>query len=165
MMTNTKTSGTDIVPVTLEQVEEVLLHGGELAVVDSDDVQTDMVAQILAADTIQDAFAEFKSVNAQTLRGVPLSVDGIAWRRSAFDQGPKVWALLKCTLLADAPGAGKQGDEIKVSMGGRTTMASFVWAQRHAAMPVYGSFHMEQSTENPERKFYVFKLDPAKLAA
>jgi hypothetical protein len=152
------TIGTDL--VTVEQVEDVLLHGGDVGIVSEDEIQTDMVRRILASGTLEEAFAQFRSVGARDLRGVPLSIDGVAWMRSSFDKGPKVYALLKCTLLADAPGAGVEGEQVTVSMGGRTTMAAFVWAQRNARMPFVGAFHMEQSAQNPERSFYVFKLEP-----
>jgi hypothetical protein len=149
-------TGTDL--ITLEQVEHTLLHGGDIDVVSDEEIQTDMVRRILAAETMEEAFAQFTTVPLDAVVQAPVEVQGIAWMKSAFDEGPKVYALLKLRLLKAHTGAGKQGEVITVSMGGKTTMAAFVWAQRHAAMPFKGSFHREQSRSNAARSFIVFKL-------
>lgn len=157
MSTDTGTAtGTDL--ITLEQVEHALLHGGDIATVSDEEIQTDMVQRILAAETLEEAFAQFTTVPLDSVVQAPVEVQGVAWLKSAFDEGPKVYALLKLALLKDTPGAGKRGDIITVSMGGRTTMAAFVWAQRNAKMPFRGSFHREQSRSNASRSFIVFKL-------
>ena len=156
MSAPTTTTGTDL--ITLDQVENVLLHGGELAAVSEEDVQTDMVQRIIAAGTLEEAFQSFTATPLDAVLQAPLRIQAIAWLKSAFAEGPKVYALLKCELLKDHAGAGKKGDTLTVSMGGRTTMAAFVWAQRNAAMPFDGSFHREQSNANQGRTFIVFKL-------
>jgi hypothetical protein len=153
---NATQTGTDL--ITLAQVEDVLLHGGDLATVSDEDIQTDMVQRILSSETIEEAFAQFTTVPLDNVVQIPVEVEGVAWLRSAFEEGPKVYALLKLKLLRAAPGAGKQGETITVSMGGRTAMAAFVWAQRNAKMPFKGSFHREQSRSNAARGFIVFKL-------
>lgn len=148
--------GQDIVPatkgnITLEQVEDVLLHGGEVEVVSSDEVQADMVRRILEAGTVEDAFNNFQSVSASDIEGVEVEVRGIAWMRSAFNEGPKVYALLDCVNI-------ETGEAITVSMGGRSLMASFLWAQRNRAMPFRGEFVKERSRTNTERAYWLFKL-------
>ncbi|SRR6266568_6195249 len=137
--------------VTIEQVEDVLLHGGEMAVVSADAVQDDMVKRVLAAGALEEAFADFKATPAAELEGVGVTVNGIAWMRSAFEEGPKVYALLDCVVT-------DTGESVTVSMGGRTLMASFVWAQRNEAMPFTGTFRKERSNTNTERSFWTFKL-------
>lgn len=137
--------------VTIEQVEDALLHGGDLEIVSSEDVQADMVRRILQAGTLEDAFNNFSSVSASDLEGVPVRINGIAWMRSAFNEGPKVYALLDCVNL-------ETGEAITVSMGGRSLMASFVWAQRNRAMPFEGEFVKERSRTNTERAYWLFKL-------
>lgn len=137
--------------VTIEQVEDVLLHGGEMDIVSPDAVQEDMVRQILAAETVDEAFSGFSATPAAELEGVKLTVRGIAWMRSAFKEGPQVYALLDCVV-------DETGEHVTVSMGGRSLMASFVWAQRQEAMPLTGTFRREQSNSNTERKFWLFKL-------
>jgi hypothetical protein len=157
MSTDINTStGTEL--ITLEQVEDVLLHGGAFAPVSEDDVQRDMVRRILESETIGEAFDTFQSTPLDAIIEAPVAIGEVAWMKSAFEQGPAVYALLKVTLLKDHVGTGKKGDVLTVSMGGATAMAAFVWAQRHAAMPFSGAFSRERSRTNPERSFIVFKL-------
>lgn len=137
--------------LTVEQVEDVLLHGGELDVVSPDDVQDDMVRQILAADSLDTAFEGFKATPAADLEGVRVTIEGVAWMRSAFDDGPKIYALLRGHIS-------ETGLPVTISMGGRSLMASFVWAQRNEAMPLEGTFVRERSNSNAERSFWTFRL-------
>jgi hypothetical protein len=157
MGTDTHTEpGTEV--ISLAQVEDVLLHGGDIEVVSDDDIQRNMVAEILGAGSLEQAFAQFTTVPLDDILQSPIEVQGVAWRRSTFEDGPKVYAMLRILLLDGSSRAGKKGETVTVSMGGKTTMAAFVWAQRHAAMPFKGSFHREQSRSNANRSFIVFKL-------
>jgi hypothetical protein len=157
MTTDTGTqTGTDL--ITLEQVEHALLHGGDIATVSDEEIQQDMVRRILEAGTLEEAFTQFTTVPLDDVIMAPVQVDGVAWLKSSFDEGPKVYALLKLTLLDGSSRAGKKGEQVTVSMGGKTTMAAFVWAQRNAKMPFRGSFHREQSRSNANRTFIVFRL-------
>lgn len=149
-------TGTEL--ITLAEVEHTLLHGGDIDTVSDEEIQTDMVRRILAAETLEEAFTSFTAVPLDDVVQSPIEVQGVAWLKSAFDEGPKVYALLKCALLDGSSRAGKKGEVVTVSMGGRTTMAAFVWAQRNAKMPFRGSFHREQSRSNAARSFIVFKL-------
>lgn len=148
-------ASTAVVRITPEQVAETLLHGNDVDIVSTEDVQDDMVSRILTGDTLEAAFASFESVSAKDLEGMSLQVTGVAWMRSAFTQGPKVYALLRCKL-------DESGDEVVVSMGGRTLMASFLWAQQHEAMPIRGAFRLLRSKTDPERSYWTFNLAPAK---
>ena len=139
--------------VTLEQVEDVLLHGGNIDVVSNDDLQADMVRRILESPDLATAFADFKSQSVDTILQELVEVQGVAWLKSAFKEGPAVYALLKVHII-------DSGELVTVSMGGRSLMASFVWAQRNEAMPIRGSFYKEQSRSNPENSFLTFKLAP-----
>ena len=151
-MAKTATQSTELAErISVEQVEHVLLHGGELAVASTDAVQDDMVRRILSAESLQDAFANFKSVPAAELDGQAVEVHGVAWMRSAFNEGPQVYALLKCRVKAT-------GEDVVVSMGGRTLMASFLYAQRQEAMPFAGAFRKLRSNANSERSYWTFVL-------
>ena len=157
-MTTQDTDAPGMEVVTLEQVEDVLLHGGVFEAVSEADIQRDMIRRILSAESMEEAFATFETTPLDMILGSKVSITGIAWLRSAYKDGPPVFALLKVQLLADHVGTGKKGDELTVSMGGATTMASFVWAQRHANMPFSGHFERNPSRSNPEKSFIVFKL-------
>jgi len=60
-------TGTDV--ITVEQVEDVLLHGNDLDVVSPDAIQDDMVRRILAAESLEQAFGTFESTPPPTWRG------------------------------------------------------------------------------------------------
>lgn len=137
--------------VTMAQVEDVLLHGGDLAVVTEDEVQADMIRRILAAGNLGEAFADFRATAARDIEGRLVEVRGVAWMRSAFEEGPKVYCLLQVVDV-------ETGELATVSMGGRTLMAAFLWAQRQEAMPFRGVFERERSRTNTERQFWTFKL-------
>ena len=157
MSTDTPTTpGTDL--ISLAEVEHTLIHGGDIAAVSEEDIQTDMVQRILAAQTIEEAFAQFTTVPLDDVVGYTVDVEGVAWLKSSFDEGPKVYALLKLRIAKAGHQRFKKDDVVTVSMGGRTAMAAFVWAQRNAKMPFRGSFHREQSHSNAARSFIVFKL-------
>lgn len=143
--------------VNLDDVADVLLHGGEMAVVSEDAIQQDMVQRILNATSLEEAFAQFTSASAKDYEGVAMQIHGVAWLRSSFEDGPKVYALLKCVV-------NDTGEPVTLNMGGRSLMAAFLFAQRNAAMPFAGTFKREQSKTNPERKFWTFiLLDPKKF--
>lgn len=139
--------------ITIEQVEDVLLHGGKLAVADPEAVQEDMVQRILASETLEEAFAAFESTPVKDIEGVLVDVVGIAWMRSSFPEGPQVYALCKCVLVESKA-------QVTVSMGGRTTMARFCWAMRQEAMPIRGVFEYEDSAQDNGRRYLTFKLAP-----
>jgi len=139
--------------VTLEQVEDVLLHGGDVPLVEASEIQDDIVRQILAAGTVEEAFGEFSATSAEDIEGILLDVVGVAWAKSGFKEGPGIYALCKCKLV-------EAGTEVVVSMGGKTTMARFVWAMRQDAMPIRGAFVYEDTKNGSGRRFLTFKLAP-----
>lgn len=137
--------------ITLEQVEHTLLHGGDVDIVSSEDVQHDMIQRILSAESLDDAFGGFQATPANEMDGIKISVRGIAWMKSAFQEGPKVYALLDSVVV-------ETGEAVTISMGGATLMASFVYAQRQEAMPIEGTFRKRKSNANTERSFWTFDL-------
>lgn len=149
--TDVATPGTDV--ITIEQVEDILLHGGDMPAISSEELQDDMVRRIIGAADLREAFAGFVATPADDIEGMMVDVIGVAWVRSAFDEGPAVYALLKVVGAEDRL-------ERTVSMGGRSLMASFVWAQRNEAMPIRGTFRKEQSRSNANRAFWTFVLPP-----
>lgn len=142
-------TSTEIIPV--DQVADVLLNGTDLGVVDENAMTQDMVQRILESETLEDAFSNFTSVPAKDIEGVLIDINGVAFARSAFEQGPAVYALLNAKRH-------DTGEDVVVSMGGRTLMAALVWAMRHRAMPFQGSFVQRKSNANPERSYWSFNL-------
>lgn len=142
-------AGTEL--ITLDQVQDVLLNGADVDVVSEEEVQRDMVRRVLEAEDLAGAFGSFRATATKEVEGQLLQIRGIAWLKSGFEAGPKVYALIDAALV-------DTGESVTLSMGGRTLMASFLWAQRHAAMPFKGSFVSQQSRANPEFRFWTFEL-------
>lgn len=136
---------------TLEQVEQALLSGQGLDIVAPEQLQDDMVKRILEASDMEHAFQSFKATPVGEIEGIKVIVHGIAWLQSSFDEGSPVYALLSVTV-------DETGEPLTVSMGGRSLMASFLWAQRNKAMPFSGTFRKEQSRTNSSRAFWTFLL-------
>lgn len=149
-------TGTEV--ITVEQVEDVLLHGGELGVVSAEDVQQDIVRRILESESLEEAFRQFQSVPMRDLEGNTITIHGVAWMRSAFKEGPAAYALLDCTVEDD-------DTHITVSMGGRSLLAGLLYAQRHEAMPFSGVPRLVGSRSDPEKSYWQFTLAPAKVGS
>jgi hypothetical protein len=110
-----------------------------------------MVRRIMEAETMEEAFTDFKSTPMEAMEGVPLTVTGIAWAKSAFEKGAPIFALIRCRPL------GADREEV-VSCGGATVITRLRWAELHEAMPFDVVFTQVQSQQNPEFKFWTAKL-------
>jgi hypothetical protein len=137
--------------IPLDQVADVLLNGATLDMVTPEAAQDDMVKRILEASDLAEAFAEYNATPAEQIEGQLVDVTGIAWMQSSFDEGPAVYALMQVTGV-------ESGEQMTVSMGGRSLMASFLWAQQNRAMPIRGTFRRQQSRSNTARAFWTFLL-------
>lgn len=133
------------------EIADILLGGGNVEVLDAADVQEDIIRRILASPDLESAFAQAETTPARELDGVMLTVHNVKWAKSAFPEGAAVYALLQVTP------DGADGDEI-VSMGGRSLMASFLFAQINGHYPIRGTLRERQSKTNPERSFWTFEL-------
>lgn len=141
--------GTDLIPA--DQVAEILLHGGDVDIIDTADIQQAIVARILQQDELRDVFAQATTTPARDLDGVKIRVQGVEFARSAFSEGPAVYALLDVTR------DGSDDREV-VSMGGLSLMASFLRAKQLGAFPVDGTLRERRSSSNPENTFWTFEL-------
>lgn len=143
------TTSTELIP--LDAVQDVLLHGGALDIIAPEAAQEDMIRRILEASDLKDAFAEYNATPAEQIEGQQVDVTGIAWMKSSFEDGPGVYALMQVVGV-------ESGEQMTVSMGGRSLMASFLWAQRNHKMPIRGVFRKQQSQSNTARSFWTFLL-------
>lgn len=135
----------------LDQMIEYLFDGIELEVVSPEAIQLDMVRRIMGAETLEEAFAEFKSTPMEDMEGVVLRVNGVAWAKSAFEAGAPIFALVRCV-----PDGSEK--EVVVSCGGATVITRLRWAELHEAMPFRVTFARETSQQNPEYKYWTAKL-------
>lgn len=139
--------------VSLDDVERALLTGEDLAYVDPAEVSADIVRRILAAESLEDAFQSYEATPAEDVADELVTVTGIAWMRSTFNEGPPVYALMQVQRMDDGP-------PIVVSIGGRSVLAGLLWAMRNDAMPLKGTFRRRQSKSNEGKSYWTFQLAP-----
>jgi hypothetical protein len=135
----------------LDKMLGILFADTPLEVVSSEQIQLEMVRRIMQAETMEEAFAEFKSTPMEHVEDVPLHVTGIAWAKSTYEEGAPIFALIRCHVHGD-------NREMVVSCGGTTVITRLRWAELHEAMPFDVRFVREQSQQNPEYKFWTAKL-------
>ena len=137
--------------ITLEQVEDVLLHGGEAEFITSEDQRADIVRRILASETLEEAFKEVESVPMKQLDGTLITIHGVKWAKSGYQEGPGVYALLDVTQDGDK-------HHFVSSMGGSSVMTALLWACRHDGFPIKGVPRLKPSRSNPDKSYWTFKL-------
>lgn len=137
--------------IKLDDVERAILHGEAVDVADPGAVSDDIVARILASETLEDAFQDYTATPCSEIDGMLVTIHGVAWLRSSFDEGPKVYALVQVM----PEGSGRM---LTVSVGGRSVLAGILWAQRHEAMPFSGTFRRRQSKSDPSRSYWTLQL-------
>lgn len=137
--------------IPLQDVENALLHGEDVAVVEPAQVSADIIRRVLASETLEDAFQSFDSTPAKDIDGILVTVHSVDWMRSAYEEGAPVYALMRVTEEGDA--------KVQVvSIGGRTVLAGLLWAQRNDQLPLHGVFRLRQSRSNPENSYWTFSL-------
>lgn len=135
----------------LDDVENALLHGEVFDVATPEDVSGAVIQRILNAETIEEAAQDFTATPASEIAGEVVTVEDVAWLKSDYTEGAPVYALMRVTREDDPR-------PLTVSMGGRSVLATLLWAQRHNAMPIVGIFRQKQSKSNAERQFWTFQL-------
>ena len=123
-------ASTDIAVIDHEAVTKALLDGIELPEVESgEDASRSIVARILASEDAETVLADSAATPAQEVLGRPLQVYGVRWLRSAYEEGPVVFALLD---VADI----ESGERMTVSCGARNVMAQLLRLDQLGALPV-----------------------------
>ena len=129
-------TSTDLVVLDLDKVEEVLLGQaqdvGFLAsqVDDPTEVQRQIVARILAAESADDVLSSQSTTAATDLVGVPLQVANVRWMQSRVkDAAIPVFALIDAVR-------GDDGSKVLVTCGAIQVMAQLVKLQKLGAFPI-----------------------------
>lgn len=136
--------------VSLKDVEKAILTGEGMDIIPPEQISADIVRRVLNADTIEEAFGSFDATPATEIEGLGVTVHGVTWMRSSFNEGPPVYALMRVT--EDATGV-----QSVVSMGGQTVMAGLLWAQKHDALPITGVFRRKQSQSGDGNSYWTFR--------
>ena len=125
-------AGTDIVVLDESAVADILM-GKEVAFAaqyeDPAEVQRQIVARILSAETAEDVLRPQNTVSAEDILGVPLHVTNVRWMQSRVkDAAIPVFALIEATR-------GDDGAAVIVSCGALQVMASCLRLAQLGAIP------------------------------
>jgi hypothetical protein len=93
------------------------------------EVQARIMAQILDAPTLDDAFSSGETLSAEDLIGVPLEVDRVSWQKSSYKQGLQYFAVAFAQRL-------DEGVPIIFTTGAGNIMALLRRCQLHDEFPV-----------------------------
>jgi hypothetical protein len=114
-MSDIETSG-EVVPAT-DPLAALILERATVTAEDPDAIAAEIVARILAAETVDEVLAPRGTIPIGHLLGEPIEVRAVRWHRSDYADGPAVYAV------ADVVIAGT-GERATVTCGARNVMAA-----------------------------------------
>jgi len=135
-------SSNELAVIDAADVKAALLDGKQLPGVDDpEQVAFQIRGSIIAAQTVEQILAAFDSEGWLELLGVPVQIDGVAWRRSALPDGLPVYAVVRGTRL-------DTGDACVLTTGGGSVMAALYRLDELDAWPQ--TLKLEQTKANAE---------------
>lgn len=122
---------------------------------DPDTVADDIVARILASETLEEVFAPQAVEHARDLVGQPMTIQRAKVNQSDYEGGPGVYAIVEAVLHDD-------GRTTTFSCGGRNVLAQLYKAAQMGAIPI--DVVLEEAprpTKNGYRPLWLRLLGPA----
>lgn len=122
--------GTEITPAMVEQA----ITTGELdmpEVESNEDAHRAIVARILAADTPEALLQMTNTTPLQDMEGIALEVTDVRFMRSAYDEGPPIYALVDAVNL-------ETGEAVTITTGSLNVLAQLVAAKGKGWLPIRG---------------------------
>lgn len=128
--TNTKTkaevvkaSDTAVVAVAPSDELRAMLQdmADQVNVTDSDAGQA-IIERILAADTVDDVWANTEAIHARDFLGRAMRLNGFTWQKSDYDDGPGAYAVLDAMDY-------QTGNKVVITCGARQVLAQ-LWKLR-----------------------------------
>lgn len=95
---------------------------------DSDQTTVEILARILAAESVEDVLAPQAPVALKTLQGFPLSIDSVRWMKSDFAEGAGMYALIKGART-------DTGETFLATCGGTNVLAQLFVLDKLGAFP------------------------------
>lgn len=122
--------GTELaVPIRTEQVVAAIVDGAQLPEVESsEDGARNLALAILTAEDADAVLAVFDSASWRDLLDQPVEIHGVKWRRSSFDEGAPVFAIVDATT-------GEDGARVTLTTSGRSVMAALLRLDQLGAWP------------------------------
>lgn len=133
----------------LDVVADALLGGDVTIETDPDLLAAEIVRRTLATPAGQ-VFRPEEVQHARDVLERPLKVLGVRWFPSAFESGPKVYAVLDAVIL-------DTGEHVPVTVGGARVMAQLIVALRASSIPE--CLVIRQSYRPTAAGFYPLRLE------
>lgn len=119
-MSNKADNGTDLVAVLKGELPVRLGDPQEAALA--------IVERILAAPDIESVFTIAGTMGADDVLNQPFHLNGVEFRKSEFEQGSPVYAIIMATMV-------DTGEDIVLTCGGQNVTAQLAVAQKYGGPP------------------------------
>jgi len=119
---------------------------------DAQQSQIGIVARILAAEDATGVLDMGEPIKAEEIEQVELTVYGVRWMRSTFEEGPNVYAVIDCSR-------GDTGEAVKVTCGSVNVMTQLLKLQTMQAFPQ--KVKIVKSVKPTSSGYYPYWLQPA----
>lgn len=136
---------TDQATTDLVRVEDWLDLMPELQdVLDETPEQTSLriAHEILTSTSMDEAFADDEMAEARDLVGMPLELRGVKFNRSAYSDGPGIYAVIDAVVIGT-------GEVTKFTCGARNVIAQLLYALKARALEGY-RVKIKESKPNAE---------------
>lgn len=130
--------GTELVPIKVEgveitdpaELERVVFEGSDVQITDDPiEAQREILRRIFAAETPEELLSISGAVAWQELIGVPINVLEVSLRASTFEEGSKVYAIVRGERL-------DEGEPVTLSVGGINVLGQLMQAARKGWLPM-----------------------------
>lgn len=109
---------------SLAEVEQALLTGSaDFKLEDATEVARAIVGKILEAESESEVWADVGTIGARDVIDRPLTILGVRWNKSGYDEGLPVYAIMDC-VDPDS------GETLTVTCGAAKIMARLLQLQR-----------------------------------
>lgn len=135
-----------------QEILQAIVGGDDLPESNALQSQAGIVARILAADDSAGVLDMGEPTKAEDLEQVELTVSGVRWMRSTFEEGPGVYAVIDALR-------GDSGDSVKVTCGGVNVMTQLLRLQTMHAFPQ--KVKIVKATRPTKSGYYPYWLQPA----
>lgn len=135
-----------------QEILQAIVGGEDLPESTAEQSQAGIVARILAADDATGVLDMGEPVKAEDLEQVGLTVTGVRWMRSTFDEGPGVYAVIDATRDDNQ-------EQVKVTCGSVNVMTQLLRLQTMSAFPQ--KVKIVKSSRPTKSGYYPYWLQPA----
>jgi hypothetical protein len=144
-------------PGSLDELELILMDELEPPEVSTDPeaISREIMQQILKAETDEDMLQIGQATGWKELLGVPVEIHAFRWLASRYDQGAKVFFVVRATRL-------DTGEDVILTTSGNNVLAQLINLARRDRFPsVWVLVEAEKETANGYRPLWLAPPDKA----